>query len=237
MRTDAVPAPPRERGILLTDHKLDEKSVVVIGDVHGCAQALRSLLTEIVNTNCQVVFVGDLVDRGKNFRSVLTIVHSMCTTPEKWGIKSATCIMGNHERTILDAYSGYSDKWRLWLRNGGLIEDFQFLNDSGRWGWLNGLPLWYEHGKRVSWNERSLKLLVTHGSVQPGVPMDKQDEETLYWGRQIRGYSPDYLMINGHTICHEGEPLEYETATGTVIRIDTGSYLTGIVTGLALREA
>jgi serine/threonine protein phosphatase 1 len=235
MRTNTVPAPPREqRGILLTDHQLDEKSVVIIGDIHGCAQALRSLLTEIVNTNCQVVFVGDLIDRGENFKSVFTIVHSMCTMPEKWGIKSATCIMGNHERMILDAYAGLD--FGLWMRNGGLIEDFQFLSDSGRWGWLNGLPLWYEHGKRVLWNGRELKLLVTHGSVQPGVPMDRQDEETLYWGRQIQGYSPDYLTINGHTICREGEPLEYETPTGTVLRIDTGSYFTGIVTGLALRE-
>lgn len=229
------PAPPHtQRGILLTDHKLDEKSVVVIGDVHGCAQALRSLVSKIVYTGCQVVFVGDLMDRGENFKSVLTIVHSMCTSPESWGVKSAVCLMGNHERMILDAYSGRD--FGLWLRNGGLIGDFQFISDTGRWGWLNGLPLWYEHGKQVEWNGRALKLLVTHGSVQPGVPMHRQDGETLYWGRQIAGYSHDHLTINGHTICREGEPMEYETPTGTVLRIDTGSYMTGVVTGLALRE-
>lgn len=235
MSTYIGPIPPREqRGILLTDHKLDERSVVVIGDVHGCAQALRNLLTQVIHTGCQVVFVGDLMDRGENFRSVLTIVHSMCTSPESWGVKSAVCLMGNHERMILDAYSGFN--FNLWLRNGGLVEDFQFISDTGRWGWLNGLPLWYEHEKPVEWNGRALKLLVTHGSVQPGVPMHKQDEETLYWGRRIAGYSRDYLTINGHTICREGEPMEYDTQTGTVLRIDTGSYLTGVVTGLALRE-
>ena len=236
MRSNTLPAPPREqRGILLTDHELDERSVVVIGDIHGCAQALRNLLIEVINTNCQVVFVGDLMDRGANFKSVVTIVHSMCTEPEKWGIKSATCLMGNHERMILDAYLGQD--FNLWLRNGGLIEDFQFLGDSGRWGWLNGLPLWYEHEKRVEWEGEALRLLVTHGSVEPGKPLRHQDPETLYWGRAIRGYSRDHLTVHGHTICHGGEPMQYDTETGKVLRIDTGSYLTGIVTGLALREA
>lgn len=238
VRQNSTPAPPKQRGVLLTDHELDERSVVVIGDIHGCAQALRELLIEVVHTNCQVVFVGDLMDRGGQFRSVLTIVHSMCASPESWGVRSAVCLMGNHERMILDAYSGAWDgSWRLWLRNGGLIEDFQFVSDSGRWGWLNGLPTWYEHPRRVSWEGEALRLLVTHGSVEPGVPMRRQDPETLYWGRRVRGYSRDHLTVHGHTICQEAEPMQYDTETGKVVRIDTGSYMTGVVTGLALREA
>lgn len=230
-------APPKERGVLLTDHDLDERSVVVVGDVHGCAQALRDLLTQIINTGCQVVFVGDLVDRGGCFKSVLTIVHSLCEQPEKWGIRSAACLMGNHERMLLDAYSGHQGDWSLWLRNGGMFEDMQHVSDTNRWGWLNGLPLWYEHPHRVKWEGRRLKLLVTHGSVEPGVPLAEQDPETLYWGRQIRGYSRDHLTVHGHTICQGAEPLEFDTPTGKVLRIDTGSYATGVITGLALREA
>jgi len=232
-------APPRkQRGVLLTDHSLDERSVVVVGDVHGCAQALRDLLTEVVHTGCQVVFVGDLMDRGEQFKSVLTIVHGMCTDPSRWGITSAVCLMGNHERMILDAYSGaWDNAWRLWMQNGGLVEDFQYICDSARWGWLNSLPTWYEHPKRVLWGEEALRLLVTHGSVEPGVPLREQDPETLYWGRQIRGYSKGHLTVHGHTICRDGEPLQFETETGKVVRIDTGSYMTGVVTGLALREA
>ncbi len=230
-------APPTQRGVLFSDHDLDEKSVVVIGDVHGCAYALRDLLTQIIHTNCQVVFVGDLVDRGENFRSVLTIAHSMCTEPDKWGISKATCLMGNHERMLLDAYSGaWDDAWKLWLQNGGLIEDFQYVSDTARWGWLNGLPLWYEHPKSVMWDGESLKLLVTHGSVEPSVPLKEQNPEVLYWGRKIQGYSRDHITVHGHTICQEGEPLQFNTPTGKVLRIDTGSYFTGIVTGVAFRE-
>jgi serine/threonine protein phosphatase 1 len=232
--TYARPAPPSQRGVLISDRDLDERSIVVIGDIHGCAQALRDLLTQVVNTGCQVVFVGDLMDRGNNFRSVLTIVHSMCEEPEKWGISRATCLMGNHERMILDAYAGYD--FSLWLQNGGFIEDFQHISDVGLWGWLNGLPLWYEHSRKVLWDDQELNLLVTHGSVTPGVPLSQQNEETLYWGRKIRGYSHEYITVNGHTICQEEEPLEYDTPTGRVIRLDTGSYMTGVVTGVAFRE-
>lgn len=227
-------SPPKQRGVLFSDHQLDERSVVVIGDIHGCAQALRELLTEIINTNCQVVFVGDLMDRGLQFESVLTIVYSMCTDPKKWGIKSAICLMGNHERMILDAHSGHD--FRLWLYNGGFTEDFQFISDTNRWGWLNGLPLYYEHPTKVDWDGEILNLLVTHGSVDPGVPLEYQDPETLYWGRKIQGFSHDHITVHGHTICREGEPLEYDTPTGKVLRIDTGSYATGIVTGVAFRE-
>jgi len=225
---------PKQQGILFADHELDEHSIVVIGDVHGCAQALRGLLTEVIHTNCQVVFVGDLMDRGTDFGSVLSIVRSMCEEPAKWGIKSAVCLMGNHERMMLDAYSGYD--FRLWLQNGGWIEDFQRMSETDSWGWMNGLPLWYEHPQKVLWDGEELSLLVTHGSVSPGVPLQHQDEETLYWGRKIQGFSPEHITVHGHTICQDGEPLQYETPTGKVLRLDTGSYVTGVVTGVAFRE-
>ena len=228
-----LPSPP-QRGVLFSDHELDRNSVVVIGDIHGCAHALRDLLTQIVNTQCQIVFVGDLMDRGTDFGSVLTIVKSLCTNPEKWGVSSAICLMGNHERMMLNAHSGYD--FSLWLQNGGRIEDLQRVSDAKAWGWLNGLPLYYEHSTRVEWDGEAVKLLVTHGSVSPGVPLAQQEEETLYWGRKIQGFSTDHITVHGHTICAEGEPLQYETPTGKVLRLDTGSYATGVVTGVAFRE-
>lgn len=232
----------KQKGVLLTDHDLDEKSVVVVGDIHGCATALKELIEHISDTNCQVVFVGDLLDRGSEGAEVISTVHTMCTNPEKFGLSSAMCLMGNHERMILDAHStvvGDTDHRliSLWLQNGGIYDDFQFITNEKLWAWLHGLPLWYEHPNPVKWNDRELKLLVTHGSVAPQTPLREQDPMTLYWGRDVVGYSPEHLTVNGHTVCRGGEPLEFETPTGTVLRIDTGSYFTGVVTGLALREA
>lgn len=223
-----------QQGVLLADHDLDEKSVVVVGDIHGCAWGLRKLLTEVIHTGCQIIFVGDLIDRGEDGRSVIRIVRSICEDPLSWGFTSATCLMGNHERMALDAYRGVD--FPLWMQNGGRLEDFTHLCDTKGWGWLNGLPLWYLHDKKVSWGDEELKLLVTHGSVLPGVPLEDQDPDTLYWGRKIQGYSKEHLTVHGHTICKEGEPLEYNSPTGRVLRLDTGSYYTGIITAVAFRE-
>lgn len=224
-----------QQGILLADHDIDEKSVVVVGDIHGCDWGLRKLLAQIIHTGCQVVFVGDLIDRGEGGRSVLTIVRGICEDPGKWGFSAATCLMGNHEKMALDAYCGVD--FGLWLQNGGRIDDFTHLSDTGGWGWLNGLPLYYEHGSPVTWGDDVLSLLITHGSVQPGIPLESQDPEVLYWGRKIQGYSQKHLTVHGHTICQDGLPLEYSTPTGGVVRLDTGSYHTGIITAIAFREA
>lgn len=227
-------SPPQQRGVLFSDHDLDERSVVVIGDIHGCAHALRDLLTCIIHTGCQVVFVGDLVDRGDDFKSVLSIVHSMCTNPEKWGISSAICLMGNHERMILDAH--FASEFNLWIDNGGRLEDIEFITETDRWDWFKNLPLYYEHPVRVVWNDEPFKLLVTHGSIEPGIPLKEQDPFTLFWGRKIQGFSREHITVHGHTICRDREPLEFDTPTGTVLRIDTGSYALGTISGVAFRE-
>lgn len=73
----------------------------VIGDVHGQADKLESLLTRMgyVATGSsyrapqgqQAVFLGDLIDRGPKQVRVLEIVRAMVESGD------ALCIMGNHE--------------------------------------------------------------------------------------------------------------------------------------------
>jgi serine/threonine protein phosphatase 1 len=221
-----------QQGILLQDKPLTADDVVVIGDIHGCAPALRKLLAQIVHTGCAVVFVGDLIDRGTDGKSVLTIVKDLHQNPQKWGLKAVHVLRGNHEQMVLDAFCGDGHDWRLWLQNGGYLEDFQFISDHNMWGWLNSLPLYYEHPTPISWEGKDLTLLVTHASVTPGVPLDEQDPEVLYWDRHIQGFSKSHLTVHGHTIQKDGNPTIYDTPTGKVIRLDTGSYFTGIVTGV-----
>lgn len=229
----SLEAPLIQRGVLFSDHDLDKNSVVVIGDVHGCAEALRELLSQITHTQCQVVFVGDLIDRGDAGSEVLAIVRELCEHPQSAGLSAVTCLMGNHEMMILNAYCGI--EFDLWLENGGNINDYLYLSQTHGWGWLNGLPLFYQHPSPVLWQEETRMLLVTHGSVQPGVPLEQQNRLDLVWGRRIQGYSRQHITVHGHTICEEGTPLVFDTPTGEVLRLDTGSFATGIVTGVAFR--
>ena len=68
--------------------------VWVIGDVHGHADALENLLSEIElgNQDC-VIFLGDLIDRGPDSQMVVRIARTM---------PNAFTIMGNHEQMALD---------------------------------------------------------------------------------------------------------------------------------------
>ena len=44
----------------------------VIGDIHGCAKALRTLIETIQpNEEDEVIFLGDYIDRGPNSRDVV----------------------------------------------------------------------------------------------------------------------------------------------------------------------
>lgn len=231
---------PKQHGVLLHDKSLDEDTVVVIGDIHGCAKGLRELISQVVNTGCTLVFVGDLIDRGDEGGAVLTLVRDLHHNPEKWGLKEVHVLRGNHEQMILDAKRQLDREipliggdYRLWRMNGGQIEDFDHLESYGMWDWLESLPLYYEHPSPVYWEGEMLTLLVTHASVTPGVPLDEQDPEVLYWDRHINGYSKNHITVHGHTIQESGKPMIYDTPTGKVVRLDTGSYYTGVITGVA----
>lgn len=234
----------KQHGVLLHDKPLDENAVVVIGDIHGCAWGLREIISQVVNTGCTLVFVGDLIDRGEDGASVLTIVKSLHQNPQDWGLKEVHVLRGNHEQMILDARREEETIGRrlrgdftLWLRNGGIYEDYEFIEKHGMWDWLESLPLYYEHPSPITWEGEELTLLVTHASVEPGVDLEDQDPEVLYWDRHIRGFSKSHLTVHGHTIQESGNPTIYDTPTGKVIRLDTGSYHTGIVTGITFTEA
>lgn len=72
----------------------------LIGDVHGCAHSLESLLKKMGYQHRQgcyrhpqrkVIFVGDIVDRGPRIREALHIVKDMIDQNQ------AEIVLGNHE--------------------------------------------------------------------------------------------------------------------------------------------
>jgi polynucleotide kinase-phosphatase len=88
----------------------------IIGDVHGCAAELRTLLTQlgwelsyeadgtavgaVHPAGRQAVFVGDLVDRGPDTPGVLRLVMGMVAGG------NALCVSGNHEAKLVRALKG-----------------------------------------------------------------------------------------------------------------------------------
>jgi hypothetical protein len=81
-----------------------ERSYDLIGDVHGCAHTLTRLLEQLGysqhggvwrHPRRQVIFLGDIIDRGPHIRESLHLVHAMVEAGQ------AHCIMGNHEFNAL----------------------------------------------------------------------------------------------------------------------------------------
>ena len=120
---------------LYNDRKDESGPFDIIGDIHGCYEELYALLeklgyqleriTEAPGNygfqvshpeNRQVIFLGDLVDRGPNSPQVLRLVMSMV----KNGI--AYCVPGNHDAKLQKKLNG--KKVNL---NHGLEETMQQL--------------------------------------------------------------------------------------------------------------
>ena len=49
------------------------KDIYIIGDVHGCFYTLEKLLSKL-NKNSEIIFVGDLCDRGFYSKEVIELI-------------------------------------------------------------------------------------------------------------------------------------------------------------------
>ncbi|GAB1464879.1 hypothetical protein MASR2M54_03790 [Aliarcobacter cryaerophilus] len=51
------------------------KNIYIVSDVHGCYKSLLALIEQFPNKqNSKIVFVGDLVDRGKTHMMLLSLL-------------------------------------------------------------------------------------------------------------------------------------------------------------------
>jgi serine/threonine protein phosphatase 1 len=92
---------------------IDRRSFV-IGDVHGEVNKLREALAEATELSCQIILVGDYINRGPSSKEVLELLFEA----KKSMGKRLTMIRGNHEVAILEyLLTGDASKF---LAHGGL---------------------------------------------------------------------------------------------------------------------
>lgn len=204
-----------------------EAPLAIIGDLHGRADLLEAMLARLDQEapEAQLIFVGDYVDRGPESAAVLTRVMSL---------PDAICLMGNHERMLLDFLEDPAGKneggpGARWLRHGGqdTLESFGIhggtpieqrdallvaLRPEGV-HWLKSCPLYFRSGT----------LYVTHASADPASPIEEQGEDTLLWGH------PDFgrkLRRDGHWVAHGHSIVPSPAVHRGCISIDTGAFAT-----------
>ena len=84
----------------------------VIGDIHGKAHMLEELMTEW-DGKAQLVFLGDLIDRGEDSRRSIEIVKDYVDH------HGAICLSGNHEYMFLAWLDNPEERYDHYRRNGG----------------------------------------------------------------------------------------------------------------------
>lgn len=130
-------------------------TITFIGDVHGQLDALDGILPACEG---QIVFMGDLIDRGPDSRGVVARVRALCEEGK------ASCILGNHEFALVSSlglpeanidakphffsswcqvYGGFNTLLSYDVQDLGLQGLRDTLIDDLRW--MHSLP-WYLEG-------------------------------------------------------------------------------------------
>lgn len=218
-------------------------SFFAIGDIHGRYDLLCELLSQIdPDNNQQLIFLGDYVDRGPASAQVLEHLYRMAQErPER-----VVCLLGNHEKMMLEFIDDPLGRGARWLRNGGVdtLRSYGIAKVSARLdpdeameacdaletAMPNGLAKWLS-GLPTTWN--SGNMWCVHAAMDPEVAPEDQKTKTLVWGHQafmntIR--QDNICVVHGHTV------VDKPTNSNSRVSVDTGAYHTGRLTAAHITE-
>jgi serine/threonine protein phosphatase 1 len=201
-----------------------------IGDIHGCHGQLRNLIGHCLQHRGQnafrLVFLGDYIDRGRCSREVVDLlIKTQASDPER-----IVCLRGNHEDMAVTA--AQAGKPWTWLANGGAATLASYgverAEDMPRQhlDWMASLPLAIAEETRF----------FVHAGIDPGIPLDEQDKETLLWMREPFLSDPrDHgrFIVHGHTPTETGRP----ELRPNRLNLDTGACFGGPLTAAVFDQS
>jgi serine/threonine protein phosphatase 1 len=196
---------------------------LAIGDIHGCARSLETLLKVVRPEKADtVVFLGDYIDRGPDSCAVLDMIlelHQRCTV---------IALTGNHEKMLLQARSEPA-AFAEWLKQGGHAT----LNSYALHGFRRDLGAIPErHWKLLSeqmldyWETE--RHIYVHASIDPKLELDEQPDFLLFWQpfSNPTVHKSGKEIVCGHTSQKSGLPAVFEGG----VCIDTKAYGGGWLT-------
>lgn len=196
-----------------------------IGDIHGCHNALLTLLDAVQPQPTDlVVFLGDYIDRGPASREV---VETLLGLDQKC---KAVFLRGNHEVMILDARYNF-EKSVFWLSYGGK-EAAQSYGANPKALWQSQIPAahwnFFQETRRFFETDETIFV---HAALNPELEMKDQSDDLLFWEdfSEIRKeHVSGKRVICGHTPQRSKEIAN----RGYAICIDTGAVYGGWLTCL-----
>jgi serine/threonine protein phosphatase 1 len=204
------------------------KKIFAIGDIHGCYDQLKALMTEVpIDFGFDtLVFMGDYIDRGPHSAEVVDYLVNL-----KNRVPGIIFLKGNHE-DMLEKYLDGTDRF-TYLLNGGQQTLDSYLNRSNRPEY-HPIPLEHmEFFKSLRLTYETENYIFVHAGLRPRVPLESQDTEDLLWIRDkflYSNYDFGKPVIFGHTPL--GEPLVESNKVG----IDTGAVYGNALTCVQLPD-
>ncbi|MEQ8667588.1 MAG: metallophosphoesterase family protein [Pirellulales bacterium] len=196
--------------------------IIAVGDIHGCATALESILEQIQPTHADtVVTLGDYVNRGPNTKKVIDLLRALRTKC------NLVPLIGNHDEVLLDVIAGRTDK-DLALRFGG-----QATLDSYNATRFEEIPSEDADFLRTCTPSfETEQHFFVHAGYEPNQRLVETSWNTLVW----KPLEPPYPLphfsgkcaVVGHTSQRGGDILDL----GHITCIDTACCYGGVLTAL-----
>jgi serine/threonine protein phosphatase 1 len=184
------------------------RRVYAIGDIHGCLPQLRQLHSAIAEdlarrppVSALLLHLGDYIDFGPDSAGVVALLAAGAPVA---GLQTIN-LMGDHERTALQALSGESAAATDWLHIGGdaALRSWGIPVDTPRSEWHSHLPadhIAFLEGLTI--DHREGDYLFVHAGIRPGIPLDAQAREDLLGIRQsFLASEQDFgvVIVHGHS--------------------------------------
>jgi serine/threonine protein phosphatase 1 len=221
--------------------------IYAIGDIHGRRDLLDKLLADIDADDAkrparrtQLIFLGDLVDRGPDSRGVIERLMLLSESG-----RDVRFLKGNHEELLIRVWRGDRRSAGLFNRVGGRetlasygVYDAEYdsvdleglcalvreVVPEAHIDFLRGFEDWVE----------ARDYLFVHAGIRPGTVIRDQEASDLRWiRREFTEHEGEFghMVIHGHTITDGIE----ERANR--IGIDTGAFATGKLTAIGIEGA
>ena len=186
------------------------KKVIIIGDIHSCAEPLKEVLKDFSEENLYV-FVGDYFDRGIQAVETFKIILDLLEKP------NIIFIEGNHENNSVKKFIYDEEKYTKSFDETTLqplLKEFELEYIK------TGLKKIYKRLRQCfTFEFRGKKFLCTHGGLPlvpklalvsakemiKGVGRYETEIGEIYSENYKKGLCQDFIQVHGHRGINDGE--------------------------------
>ncbi len=203
----------------------------VIGDVHGCYEEMMALLARIEaeDTDAQIIFVGDFIDRGPMVWETLCWAREHITADGKY-----QSVRGNHEQMAIDYINSYNrwyaeniEPWQPHRSEPGCQYDIDrvlhdHISGSGISGMLHPRDLqpYLEFFENMPYDKllkiqsvwgREISFRIVHAYYEHNdLPAEQQHYSNLWMRMDCGNLESDEIHVHGHTPTFNLDYISYD---------------------------